>query len=930
MADVQKELQKLKALINQRPTTAFFSNKSNESDKVANGDAEFYINDMSKKFVFTRAGITNPISIDPKNKSIENLEYINDTKVEDLTNNVQSITELREQVNIHENRVSELEGDMDVCESDIANLETLTANHTVRILGLETSDADKEIRIKNLEDKTEQISKDIVGNLINSLGPSDETLPVEYTYVRDTVNNNIKITFEPPISADNLSFGNYNFVRVRENKIPFQSTYFRVIKTQTETGYTLNLQGATFENGVYTIPYSSSCREVDVYTDYIRKPGYELSDDRLTTGIIYTTAPILKDNTIVKLEDVEEPLEVQCIYYDDSGTLDIVFNPRPSLDNFREGTHDFAEIVMSDGTVYNITYNKYKNEAGTYVISFNHGYLEWDKYRWPRTEDNAIPTSITLQHAFITAKSKYNLRDNDFTNAIYNSTEPILRERTFMPTYTEEPLDVSFTFSNSRIGYLIIYFTPAIDASNFREGEHDFLQFTLSDGTVHELTYRKTKNEHGAYILYINNGTLEYGQYTFEHGSDAEITQVIMKTDFITRKYSNKLRDNDFTNAIITSTEPILKDHMIVKIEDIIKPISITYNYTESTDQITKIIFTPAININNFKPGQHDFIQIALSNNEFWGIGYNKYLNDNGVYVLEFTKGFLRDGVYRFPHARSANTIGITLKTSFINVEPVYNLRDNNLTNAIYNTTLPLLKDNTIVNTSEAGSQPVYKLRDETLTDAIINTIEPKIMNNLIALKTRRVPYTSYNTLKFESAYSVGWVQITFIPAITIANLKEGTNRLFQIQLSNYDEISVGVETFYIGYTKSGSTITWDTSDCDYTNGVFTWWHKRPDTYELFDYKVYTDCIETEIPIEELGESILKTAIINLIYPIGSLYTSFDSLSPKNRFNIGTWTQITDRFLYCANSSGQTGGSKKITTANMPPHIHDIRNLYDD
>ena len=41
MGDVQKELQKLKVLINQRPTTAIFSNKSNESDKITHGDAEF-------------------------------------------------------------------------------------------------------------------------------------------------------------------------------------------------------------------------------------------------------------------------------------------------------------------------------------------------------------------------------------------------------------------------------------------------------------------------------------------------------------------------------------------------------------------------------------------------------------------------------------------------------------------------------------------------------------------------------------------------------------------------------------------------------------------------------------------------------------------------------------------------------------------------
>ena len=70
MTDVQKELQKLKTLINQRPATAIFSNKSNESDKIAHGDAEFFINDMSKKFVFTRSRVKNPVMIDAETKSL--------------------------------------------------------------------------------------------------------------------------------------------------------------------------------------------------------------------------------------------------------------------------------------------------------------------------------------------------------------------------------------------------------------------------------------------------------------------------------------------------------------------------------------------------------------------------------------------------------------------------------------------------------------------------------------------------------------------------------------------------------------------------------------------------------------------------------------------------------------------------------------------
>ena len=77
MTDIQKELQKLKALINQRQSTAIFSNKSNESTKLALGDVELYINDMTRKFSFTSAGVKNPVLVDPKRKALENVEYLN-------------------------------------------------------------------------------------------------------------------------------------------------------------------------------------------------------------------------------------------------------------------------------------------------------------------------------------------------------------------------------------------------------------------------------------------------------------------------------------------------------------------------------------------------------------------------------------------------------------------------------------------------------------------------------------------------------------------------------------------------------------------------------------------------------------------------------------------------------------------------------------
>ncbi|KAI5504567.1 keratin-associated protein family [Trichomonas vaginalis G3] len=47
-----------------------------------------------------------------------------------------------------------------------------------------------------------------------------------------------------------------------------------------------------------------------------------------------------------------------------------------------------------------------------------------------------------------------------------------------------------------------------------------------------------------------------------------------------------------------------------------------------------------------------------------------------------------------------------------------------------------------------------------------------------------------------------------------------------------------------------------------------------------------------------------------------------NSTNPATVLGFGTWEQIVNKFLYCANSSKQTGGSKKIKEANLPPHKH--------
>ncbi|EAX75212.1 hypothetical protein TVAG_508610 [Trichomonas vaginalis G3] len=70
--------------------------------------------------------------------------------------------------------------------------------------------------------------------------------------------------------------------------------------------------------------------------------------------------------------------------------------------------------------------------------------------------------------------------------------------------------------------------------------------------------------------------------------------------------------------------------------------------------------------------------------------------------------------------------------------------------------------------------------------------------------------------------------------------------------------------------------------------------------------------------------NVLKQILPNLIYPVGSLYVSMNSTRPEVVLDFGTWTQIVDRFLYCANSSKETGGSKTISGENLPAHSHYI------
>lgn len=73
-------------------------------------------------------------------------------------------------------------------------------------------------------------------------------------------------------------------------------------------------------------------------------------------------------------------------------------------------------------------------------------------------------------------------------------------------------------------------------------------------------------------------------------------------------------------------------------------------------------------------------------------------------------------------------------------------------------------------------------------------------------------------------------------------------------------------------------------------------------------------------------ENFMRNDLINIIYPIGSIYMSVNNVSPAS-FLGGTWEAIKDRFLLAAGSSysaGSTGGeaTHKLTTNEIPSHTH--------
>lgn len=102
--------------------------------------------------------------------------------------------------------------------------------------------------------------------------------------------------------------------------------------------------------------------------------------------------------------------------------------------------------------------------------------------------------------------------------------------------------------------------------------------------------------------------------------------------------------------------------------------------------------------------------------------------------------------------------------------------------------------------------------------------------------------------------------------------------------------------------------------------------------------------VDAEEPISSIGDTAavgvsnayarkdhshpLGQAFFDAIYPVGSVYMSFNNTNPGTLFG-GTWAAMQNRFLIGASSTyspstpGGTNGTVTLSVANLPPHTHD-------
>ena len=189
-------------------------------------------------------------------------------------------------------------------------------------------------------------------------------------------------------------------------------------------------------------------------------------------------------------------------------------------------------------------------------------------------------------------------------------------------------------------------------------------------------------------------------------------------------------------------------------------------------------------------------------------------------------------------------------------------------------------------------------------------------------------------------------VQVTFSARITALNNKNSATYKVKYKKSTDTSYTTATITAQAGkYTVTNATYIFaaDSSSsfdveveaaddfgtatrASVVSTAFTLMNWGPDGTSMGIGKVAekANTLQIGLNVEFLGK--VSGAIFDAIYPVGSIYLAYNHTNPGTLFG-GTWTRITNAFLWATTSTGTiglTGGEQTVTLteAQMPAHNH--------
>lgn len=230
-------------------------------------------------------------------------------------------------------------------------------------------------------------------------------------------------------------------------------------------------------------------------------------------------------------------------------------------------------------------------------------------------------------------------------------------------------------------------------------------------------------------------------------------------------------------------------------------------------------------------------------------------------------------------------------------------------------------------------------------TDVYPNIKNENFPNN-IQFSNTKVPLTTAsknyfmllddNGNAFKSLYSITLSNFNVIRS-NINNTFSGVNTFNNTTNFNGNTFFVETATFedaiFNGEIDFNGTLNFN-SDITFSNEItFGGQTQFNDTMTISDTGSFINYGGTNIRGSLYLGSDAKSYLIDLIYPVGSIYISANNVNPSTIFG-GTWEQLKDKFLLGSGdtySVGITGGeaTHTLTIDEIPSHKHDLRRNND-